>query len=555
MRWISVVALAALAAPGQAWAAESEYMPCDGYPAPGKKSDGITKDSWLWGLASTSADIRPTDQVRLSERGLRACDRALADPLLKPEYVLRRVHLLQSKALHELATGKPEIALATLDGAAAIPLEPAGLRQRGLGLANQAIRVLALGELGRRDEAFAEIAAIRAARPYSPSVQRLAGTLRLRLDTSLETYFAELRQRQPNDPGVAVVAALEAMLAGRNREVIAFTDGLVFNLPRMRGGWSLEGGGIEEHELIKLRAMVAALRAYALAAEGQGGQSAATLAEARLELAAAKTEPQPSAPGKKITSQQYSDFYRRKAEADLGERTLATWTRLIALRGRIGTLSAEQFFAELKTFDQGDVGCMADLIANLKEPEPAQDAQRRAALKDYLAETEAARIKREKNGLGDILQLLPRPETAENQPRFKGAGDGYFLSDNGYSTRQMDRPDQWTVRFTNLLATHATVEELALASAASLARKKGFGGFVLTSRRTLERTTHVTSYGLYGGGSWDQNSGREAQLVVVLANQNQLPDELKGAEWRYFQADKVLADLAAQHAAVALKQR
>lgn len=553
MRWILASMLAAAALPGPAMAATADFVFCDGYPAPEKKSDGITKGSWLWGLASTSADIRQAEKLRLSERGLAACEGALADPLLRPEYVLRKVHLMQSHALHQIAAGKSEAALATLDAAAAIPLEPAALRQRGLGLANQAIRAIALGELGRRDEAFARIDAIRADRPYSPSVQRLAASLKLRLDTSLEAYFAELRRRLPIDPGAATLGALEAMMTGRNKDVIAFTDGLVFNLPKMRGGWKLEGGGLDEYDLIKLRALVAALRSYALAAEGQGTVAAALLDEARQELAAAKIEPQPPAPGKKISSQQYADYYRRKAEAEQGERTIAAWTRLIALRGKVATLTTEQFFTELNTFDRGDVVCLADLIANLKETDPARDAMRRAALKDLLADADAARIKREKTELADLLQLLPRPETAENQPKFKGAGDGYFLSDNGYSTKQMEDPAKWTVRFTNMLATHATVEELALASAASLARKRGFGGFVVTSRRTFERTTHVTSYGLYGGGSFDQNSGREAQLVVVLVNEGQLPAELKGAEWRYLKADTVLNDLSAQHAAVAAK--
>jgi tetratricopeptide (TPR) repeat protein len=555
MRWI---AAAAIAWNLTAWftpASAQDFAACDGYPEPGKKSDGITKDSLLLGLVSTSADFRPSDSVSLGRQGIAACDHALADARLKPEFVLRRIHLIQSRALHELAAGKPTEALASLDAAEAISLEPSILRRKGLGLANLALRAVALGDLGRKQDAIAQIEALQKARPFAPSIQRLAGTLRQRIDSSLEGHLAELRRRMPIDPGGALVGMIDAMLAGRNADVIGFSDGLEFDIPRMRGGWKIEGGGFNDYDLIKLRAFAASLRAYALVAEGREAEATALLADARQDLEAAKVEPEPRTPGKPLSKEQVADFERRKAVAAEGEHTIATWDRLVSLRKSVTTMMPEQLFANLDRFGRGEVSCVIDLIANLKTAGPADEIERSKAVKDLQDQMERDRLREVKTDLKSILALLPRPETERNQPSFHGAGDGYFLSDNGYSTKQMDSLTKWTVRFTNGLSSHATVEEMVLASAATLARKKGFAGFVVTSRRTFDRTTHVSTYGLYGGGSYDQNSGREAQMVVHLVNAGQLPDALKGADARFFDANKVMAELAAEYPEIAAKKR
>lgn len=555
MRLIAGLLAGSLFAACPALAAEADFAACDGYPAPGKKSDGITKDSLFWGLASTSADFRQSDTVFLSDGGTVFCDNALADPLLKPEYVLRRIHLLQSRAMHQIAEGKPADALVTLDQAKTVALEPAALRDKGLGIANMALRAIALGDLGQREAAVAQIEAIQQARRFAPSIQRLAGALRLRLDNSIDAQFTEIRRRLPLDPSGALTGAVEAMLAGRNRDVLSFTDGFVIELPKMRGGWSMEGGGFDDYDLIKLRAFVATMRAYALVAEGQEGAANALLEDTRQDLVAAKVEPVPKAPGKPLSKQQLDDFSRRTAMAQEGEKIVAVWVRLIVLRKQVGTLTPEQLFAQLDAFNRGEVSCLIDLIAHLPRLGPPDEAERAKALKDLTAQLEQERIKELKTDLATILRLLPRPETERNQPNFHGAGDGYFLSDNGYSTKQMGDPTIWTVRFTNALASHATVEEMALVSAATLAKKKGYSGFVVTSNRSFDRTTHVTSYGMYGGGSYDQNSGREAQMVIHLVNAGQFPADLTGAEARFFDADRVIAELSAEYPTIGPKKR
>ncbi len=537
-----------------AQASAQSFTSCDGYPAPEKKSDGITKGSWLWGLASTASDIRQEGTIRLGEAGVSACDSALADPLLRPEFALRRVHLLQIKALHQIAAGKPSDALNTLDAALAIPLDPANLRDKGLGLANKALRATALIDLGRREEANALIHAISEARPYASSIQLLVSTLGKRSDPSLEFEFADTHRRMALNPQAAPLAIIQEMLTGRKDDVIALSDGLKFDLPKMRGGWSIEGNGLDDYELISVRAQFAGVRAYSLAAVGRDADSKKAIEAAHADLDEAKAPPV-AKPGQQISKKASEDYDRRKVEADKGEIALSGWEARIALRRKTATLSADDFFAELKKIDGGASAAMIDLMESLKSLSPADGAIRDRAFKQLQEGIEVDRRRRVKTDLTTILSELPRPETDRNQPNFHGAGDGYFLSDNGYSTKQMDSPAKWTVRFANNLATDATVEELVLASAASLAKKKGYAGFVVLSRRTFERTTHVTQYGLYGGGSYDQNSGREAQLVVYLVNPGQFPDELSGAEQRYFDADKVLAEIMKSYQSLAARSK
>src|SRR5437868_5872517 len=99
---MGLAALSLLAVPLVARAEPGDFAACDGYAAPGKKSDGITKGTWLWGLATATADFRKVT-IAVGARGIAACDTALTDPLLVDAFWLRRAHLLQSKALHQMS--------------------------------------------------------------------------------------------------------------------------------------------------------------------------------------------------------------------------------------------------------------------------------------------------------------------------------------------------------------------------------------------------------------------------------------------------------------------
>src|SRR3569832_1334692 len=118
----------------------------------------MTTSPLLWGLAKGNADIRETPMFTFNAVGVAACDRALADARLLPGYQLRRAHLLQAKAVHQIGASQPEQALATLAQSDAIgdALEGHYFRD-SIGLGNHAVRGFALITLGRKAEALKEI--------------------------------------------------------------------------------------------------------------------------------------------------------------------------------------------------------------------------------------------------------------------------------------------------------------------------------------------------------------------------------------------------------------
>src|SRR3569623_1955318 len=87
-------------------AAAQNFTACDGYEDPKSKGDGMTTSPLLWGLARGNADIRETPMFAFNADGVAACDRALADARLLPGYQLRRAHLLQAKAVHQIGASQ-----------------------------------------------------------------------------------------------------------------------------------------------------------------------------------------------------------------------------------------------------------------------------------------------------------------------------------------------------------------------------------------------------------------------------------------------------------------
>lgn len=171
-------------------------------------------------------------------------------------------------------------------------------------------------------------------------------------------------------------------------------------------------------------------------------------------------------------------------------------------------------------------------------------AQRQAFIDRQHKDVDVYLANRAKLTFGELLAALPRPETPDNQPNIHKAGDGFFLSDNGYSSRQINLPDRWTIRFASDHGTVAAVEEQANASAAAFTRTKGSGHFIIEMQRKIERFNRMLN-GPFAGH--DVPYGLEAQLTIRIVRSDALPDDLKGAELRIVDAQKVLADFAAAH--------
>lgn len=286
IRMAAAAAAAALAMGSQAaWA--DDFTTCDGYAAPTKKTDGMTEGTWMFGLATATVDLRPAD-LRLSERGIEACDRALADPLLQPDQWLRRANLQQAKALHAIQAGKFDLALEAADQS-----DETGKADPffvvSLGLGNQALRALALSGLGRKDEALAALEKVRAARPWSASIQRMTTLLQFRIDEAVAS--ATFRQNIVLAPENANLLYWDAIMRTDYAAAIAYAPAITWDLPKKRGGWVMDGEVRQRLESIKERAEVTGALAFALTLEGRKQEAALVLQEANEDLAEAMALP------------------------------------------------------------------------------------------------------------------------------------------------------------------------------------------------------------------------------------------------------------------------
>lgn len=547
MRWILALAVAAAMVSTSAQAADkADFTSCDGYPPPTGSGDGIISDSFLFGLAGATSDMRRSREFALGAPGLEACDRALADDKrLKPKFTLRRANLLQARVLHLAALGQFVEALKALDAVEAMaPQFDARYWDIGLGLGDRAIRAYIYGKTGHPDEAAAQIAAIRAARPYSPNVQALADKLELPLMPGMNDYLARLSDRAAIDPGGVIVAFLIDLQYGSMADAARIGAGLSLDLPKGRGGWTILGEETRQYEQIEQEAELAGSYAYALAASGKPEAAQTRLVEANLALGDAMAPPPPPEQGKTIKASVQRDYDQRVMFGNRGKQRIDLWSKLIDFRLAAPGMKPDDLMKRLQTFDPKDMPVIVDVmqVANLG---PESESGQMELIQKSRAAIERNWRNQVDPSLRSIAQFLPRPESDQNRMRFKHSGDGYFVTDNGYSRRRMDSDDDWTVRATDLAASGPTLEEAAVLSAALFARDKGYDRLLIQSRRVFQRETHVMSYGYT---SSIQNSGREAQLRVRLVKSGEVPADIEGTQWRTLDVGKAIADLTPRFA-------
>lgn len=515
-----------------------EYMSCDGFTTPTKKTDGMTEGTWMFGLATATVDLRPMG-IKLGERGIAACDRALVDDQLQPDQWLRRANLLQAKALHALEAGQPELALAAAEQSdAAAKGDP--FFAVSLGLANQAIRALALGKLGRKDEALAALEKVSAARPWSASIQRLTTLLKFRIDEKVaETSF---RTDIVIAPENAKLLFWEGLLRADYDSAIGYAQAITWDLPKKRGGWTMDGEARLQLETIEDRAELNGALAFALTMAGRGPEAALVLQEADADLAEALAIPPQRANGKPPRKQDIRAWESRQPFAKRGKAKLDLWREATAFVEGVPARVPDEAFATFTKSPMSKLPIFLTVLKRLNLTAPDEIAGRDAAAAEFLVSLDKERREAMVPTNVQVAAMLPRRLTAKMMPVMKPAGDGYFLSDTGLSRAQEEKTDIWTVRFVHKTAPIHIVEELAMYGAALTAQREGKDGIVVLSRRSAELTTNIVGY--YGEGSNSYASGYEAQLRVRLVNSTALPPELAGAEYRVIPASLIIDDMA-----------
>ncbi|MDB5678553.1 hypothetical protein [Sphingomonas bacterium] len=537
---IGATALAVVTATPAA-ASPGDFSMCDGYAAPTKKIDGMTKGTWLWGLASRSADIRRS-QTAFGAEAIPACDAALADPLLLPQYWLRRAHLLQAKATHQLDAGDAAGALVTLAASdAAAPAKDLYF-ERSVMMGNRALRAIADFKLGKKDDALAELGTIEKERPYAAFLRQLTLSIRLANETDRETQRRLIKENARLSPAGFVRLFWLEMVYSDFRGAADNGQDVSFDLPRGRGDWQIQGLESQKYQAIEKRADVAGARAYALAAIGKVDASRAAIAAAEADLAEVMAPLPPLAAGETYGKSKIASHDRQVDAGQVATSKLDRWKALIALRARAGTLTIQTLRTEVDLKQSSTMTVLPDLLGQIKVATPSEAGARDDLIKSLYGKIDAAIAKDNVLTIRELVELLPRPETASMVPTFAGAGDGFFLGDqNGFYTKREADSKYLNIRYGGLLTNRATIEELAMLAAAQQTRKAGMDSFLVDSRMFVERT--LTTYGMYGINYGTSNNGYEARMRILPVNAADLPADLDHSRWRLIRADEVEAAL------------
>jgi len=396
--------------------ADVHFANCDGYGGPGKKSDGITVGTWMFGLATTAVDQR-RGKLQLGAAGIAACDTALADARLVPAFATRRGHLLQAKAAHQIAGGKLEEALATLgqsDRAGAAD----GYFDLSVGQGNRALRATALHGLKRDAEAEAELAAMDRRRPYAVSQRQLAMRVRLQFSDARAQQERLLEQAIPLLPTAQHQLFWQSMVYSDFDRALAFAPMVSHDDPKRHGGWTSGDSAIRPYLDIIERATFAGAQAYALYATGQIAQSAQALKDAEARIVETMVPPPPPEKGEKLSKKVQQDYEMRKRAGETALRRLKDWKANIALRTQAPGMSFDEL-KETVTREKGSYPMLPDLVARVKSDALPKGGPVAAALKEFDEMREKARLKAARMDFEDLVKLLPRPETAMSQRAFR----------------------------------------------------------------------------------------------------------------------------------------
>lgn len=519
-------------------ATEQDFQACDGNGAPGLKYDGRQKGAWLW----SNRFNRETDAAA----AIVACDKALAEPMLADRYWSRRVALLQAKAIHQLGAKAYADALSTLDKADAAVQRPAVIGyQDPVRIADQMLRAVALYGMEKKDDARAALRAVTDDRPWSFTLREIARGIQLANEPDFATHRAMLREGAALDSRRVSALFWLALAHGDFAEAASYGSQVNFDIPRGRGGgWSLVGEEERRYELIRNRASVAGATAYALAATGdsEGAKRAYQRAIADLDDAAA---PPPSPDGRPLGKREQREYSARKASAEQGRAQLADWDRAIRLRAEAPRLSTAQLTAHPDRPRYEALLIAPDLVAQAKG-DPTE-----AATVAMLSETLRNRFEQERRRLialplSTIASMLPRVDDGTRVPVMKGEGF-FFAGDNlkGFAVRKADDPDLINIRFSDVNASDATVEEGAFLAAANYVESQGKDGFIVEAGDLVKRS--ITTRGMYIG-SYTTPSGWELRLLIRPVTVAALPPSEEASRWRVIKAADVKAALAKKFA-------
>lgn len=515
-------------------ATDQDFYTCDGYFAPGLKYDGMQKGAWF-GATLYYGDKDPSAAIV-------ACDKALAEPMLADRYWLRRVSLIQAKAVHQIGAKAYAEALASLDRADAALRRPAVAGyQDPARIASQMLRAIALYEVGSGAEARASLRAVIESRPWSISLRSASRAIALRHEPDYAVQKALLREGAVQDAAQLHLLFWLTLAKGDFAETITYSRQLSFNIPRGRIGWTGYTDEQRRYDLISERASVAGATAYALTTLGDMPGSEG---EYRRALADIEDAASPPPQGERALSRaERQDLEQRRNAAAKARLQLQDWKRAMDLRRAAPGLTIDQLRSHPDRPHGQAMAVAADFLRQARSDgtQPGLATQ----LSDSLRERfEQGRREAIAIDLMRIVEMLPRIDSGTGLPAMRGEGSSFFGTDmRGFAVRKADDPNLVNIRFGDVAAASATVEEATFLAAANYVERQGLDGFIVEANELVRRTAIV--------GGYTRNSeprGWELRLLIRPVTVAALPPSEEASRWRVIKAADVKAALARKFA-------
>lgn len=525
-----------------AHAAIGDFQRCDGYGAPNKNGDGMTKEaSGFLGIFVPEPGRGTTRaaSVTFSQEGIAACDLALADARLIPEYWMRTANLRRARAMHQLGAGNAREALADLDRADALAGGTADLLyRRSAAVGNKLLRSYALLQAGDKKGAAALAAQIPAERPYSRHLVYVPAAISLEATGDRDAYRQAVIRATSLFPELQIELLRTEFVAGNFAQVVKIRPQIELAMPRGGDGFYSDGEIDAAARNMAIDAQLDAMTAFSAAAVGQADAAATMISDRRAQIAKLTAAPPPrpdGRPAKKSAVRAQMAFVAQQGEATA---VLDQAEHMIALLQIAGTGDIAKFEQALTKGKVSPDGAGIAIFQMLAKHAPQARRELDNAIGAIRVRMAAENV-RPPLTLTEVFDQLPETETAARIPGYKGAKN--FLGENtgnGFIVRT-PVPDEAMINFGGYRSSAAVVEEMALLRAADLAKAAGRKGMIVKTRYVYQRT--IVHVGMYSGGR-QEVAGYSADIAVKFVD---LPASAPVAgDSRPLDVERVYADLS-----------
>lgn len=502
---VALLLVLASGAPAAAQTAPADnpnaFKLCDGFGAPNENGDGMTKMAsgflGLFRMASHAGDTSKSSPT-FSKGGVDACNDALAQQRLAPQYHLRRASLIRARGLHQFGLDQYQDGMKDLDASDVEGrLAKAPYYERSVGVGNKLFRAYALQKMDNKQPALALLREVRQERPYTFQTQLSTNALEYQMTNDWPGFLSHLEQMATVHPKARLLLFYAAMDSGAFDKAVAIHPTIDLALPpEKNGGFRIANYENLRAEQFADRISIDTANALALAGINRKDDALALLAklEERIMVAAG---PLPlKADGRK----------QPKLERD---SHAATQKRLPELTAKISQV--RQAIALLDVSKKGDLIELHRAMAGSAAPPTgawvplilrtlkANATTNHAEIDSVLATIEKRLGEAKKIPAitqQELYNIIPGAETPERLPKFKGAkniigentGNGFVVRKDGEVTE---------VGFGGVSATASTVEEMALLKAAEDAKALGHTHIATLTSNISQRTLHT--HGPYFG--------------------------------------------------------